>query len=73
MREAIVTVASNFSDENYERLREGLLRHLGGDIVFRRVEDESVVGGFILRLDGIVCDMSLASQLKKLGKELADD
>lgn len=73
MREAVVVAASNFSDGNFDRLCEGLKQRFGGDIVFSRVTDESVVGGFMLRLDGVVYDMSFASQLKKLGKELVND
>ena len=73
MRNCTVTAASNMSGETYEYLCEKVQRKFGDDIAFTRVTDESVIGGFILDLNGHIFDLSLATQLKAMGKHLREE
>lgn len=72
MREAIVKTASNMSDETYHMLCKGVSEKFGSDIEFERVFDESLVGGFVLKLDGVVYDYSVRTQLSNLKKHISD-
>lgn len=66
MRNCTITVAPNMSDETFRYLCEKAERKFGTDISFQRVTDETVLGGFILELDGTVYDLSLQTQLETL-------
>ena len=54
------------SDETFQYLCERTKQKFGADVGFRRVTDETVLGGFILELDGTVYDLSLQTQLETL-------
>ena len=73
MRNCTVTAASNMSGETYEYLCEKVRQKFGDDIEFTRVTDEAVIGGFILDLNGHIFDLSLATQLKAMGKHLREE
>lgn len=60
------------SDETYEMLCKGVNEKLGADIEFEKVYDETLVGGFVLKLDGVVYDHSVRTQLKRLKKHISD-
>lgn len=72
MREAIVKTARNMSDETYSMLCSGVAEKFGADIRFERTFDESLVGGFVLKFDGVVYDYSVRTQLKNLKKHISD-
>ncbi len=72
MREAIIKTARNMSDETYDMLCKGVGKKFGSDIQFERVFDETLIGGFVLKLDGIVYDYSVRTQLKNLKKHISD-
>ncbi len=73
MRKCTVTAASNMSGETYEYLCEKVRKKFGDDIEFTRKTDESVIGGFILDLNGHIFDLSLATQLKAMGRHLREE
>ena len=73
MRKCTVTAASNMSGKTYEYLCEKVRRKFGDDIEFTRKTDESVIGGFILDLNGHIFDLSLATQLKAMGRHLREE
>ena len=73
MRKCTVTVASNMSGETYEYLCEKIRRKAGDDIAFHRLEDDAIVGGFVLDLNGHIFALSLATQLKAMGKYLREE
>ena len=73
MRKCTVTAASNMSGETYEYLCEKVRRKFGDDIEFTRKTDDSVIGGFILDLNGHIFDLSLATQLKAMGRHLREE
>ena len=72
MHEAIIKTARNMSDETYDMLCRGVGEKFGSDIQFERVFDETLIGGFVLKLDGIVYDYSVRTQLKNLKKHISD-
>ncbi len=71
MRKAIIKTAENMSEETCIYLCRGIREKMGDDIVFERVIDNSLVGGFLLNIDGIVYDMSIKTQLKRLKTHIA--
>lgn len=72
MREAVITVAENMSDETYRYLCDGINQKFGGGITFRRQVDHTVIGGFVLALEGMVYDMSLKTQMDELKKHISE-
>ena len=73
MRNCTVTAASNMSGETYEYLCEKVRKKFGDDITFTRVTDDAVIGGFMLDLNGHIFDLTLATQLKAMGKHLREE
>ena len=69
MKTAIITVASNMSDKTYERICGGFAEKLG-EVAFERVTDDRIIGGFIADIDGEVFDLSIASQIEKMQKQI---
>ena len=69
MKTAIITVASNMSDKTYERICRGFAEKLG-EVAFERVTDDKIIGGFIADIDGEVFDLSIASQIEKMQKQI---
>ena len=63
MRTCVITAASNMTDETYGVLCEKARRKFGEDIEFRRITDDSVIGGFVMELDGTVYDLTVRTQL----------
>jgi F0F1-type ATP synthase delta subunit len=49
-----------------------LKKKLGKDIEFEYKIDNSIIGGFIINLDGIVYDNSVRTQLDRLKKHIKD-
>ncbi len=72
MRKAVIKIADNMSDETYTMLCDGIKEKFGADIEFQKITDESVIGGFILSLDGVIYDNSIRTQLKRLKKHIAN-
>lgn len=69
MKTAIITVASNMSDKTYEQICRGFAEKLG-EVAFERVTDDKIIGGFIADIDGEVFDLSIASQIEKMQKQI---
>lgn len=72
MRKAIVKITHTMSDETYQQLCDGVSARFGTDTEFEKVFDETLVGGFVLKLDGIVYDYSVRTQLKNIKKHISD-
>ena len=70
MRNCKITVSSGMTDETYAMLCEKARRRFGADLSFTRTNDESVIAGFILELDGTVYDVSVGTQLEILKKKM---
>ncbi|MEE1239965.1 MAG: F0F1 ATP synthase subunit delta [Acutalibacteraceae bacterium] len=71
MKKAIITVASNMSDKTYERICNGFAEKLG-EVSFEKVTDDRIIGGFIAEIDGQIFDMSIASQIAKMQKQISN-
>ncbi len=71
MREAIIKITESMSDETYNMLCSGIKEKFGSDIEFEKVYDEALVGGFVLKLDGVVYDHSIRTQLARLKKHIS--
>lgn len=72
MRKAIIKITDNFSDETYNMLCDGIKEKFGSDIEFEKVYDDTLVGGFVLKLDGVVYDNTIRTKLKQLKKHMTD-
>lgn len=57
------------SDKTYERICRGFAEKLG-EVAFERVTDDRIIGGFIADIDGEVFDLSIASQIEKMQKQI---
>ncbi len=72
MREAIIKITHSMSDETYDLLCKGINEVYGADIEFQKIYDETLVGGFVLKLDGVVHDHSVRTQLVRLKKHISN-
>jgi F-type H+-transporting ATPase subunit delta len=63
---AIATTAIPMPEEARTTLKEGLARFSGKDVRMAYKVDPDVVGGVIVRLDGLLLDGSLRTRLKRL-------
>ena len=57
------------SDKTYDRICRGFAEKLG-EVAFERVTDDKIIGGFIADIDGEVFDLSIASQIEKMQKQI---
>lgn len=71
MKTATITVASNMSDKTYERICRGFTEKLG-ELSFEKITDDRIIGGFIADIDGKVFDLSIASQIEKMQKQISN-
>ena len=72
MKKAIITVCDNMSESTFNLLSDGIKKKYGEDISIVKEVDKSLLGGFILTVDGVVYDNSVSSQLDRIKKELTD-
>ncbi len=72
MRKAIIKITKTMSDETFKILCDGINEKFGSDIEFEKVYDESLIGGFVLKLDGIVYDHTIRTQLKRLKNHISE-
>jgi F-type H+-transporting ATPase subunit delta len=72
MRKIIITVAKNMTDETYLQICDGLGHKFNEKFEFIRETDDSVIGGFIVNINGKVYDRSIGSQLQKLKDYIAE-
>ena len=70
MRKATIIVADNITIPTYRYLCDELKKKLGKDIDFEYKIDNSIIGGFIINLDGKVYDNSIKTQLERLKKHI---
>ncbi len=72
MRKAIIKITKTMSDETFKMLCDGINEKFGNNIEFEKVYDESLIGGFVLKLDGIVYDNTIRTQLKRLKNHISE-
>lgn len=70
MRKSTIIVADNITIPTFRYLCDELKKKLGKDIDFEYKIDNSIIGGFIINLDGKVYDNSIKTQLESLKKHI---
>ena len=70
MRKSTIIVADNITIPTFRYLCDELKKKLGKDIDFEYKIDNSIIGGFIINLDGVVYDNSVKTQLERLKKHI---
>jgi F-type H+-transporting ATPase subunit delta len=68
--EAEIISSIDFSDEQKNRLQKQLEEHSKKEIIPKFKIDESLIGGFTIKMNDTVIDASVKQQLKKLRKSL---
>ena len=69
MKKAVITVAKSMSEETYNTLENGVKAKFGEVSIIKQV-DETLIGGFVLTVDGVIYDNSIRSQLESIKKQL---
>ena len=70
MRKSTIIVADNITIPTFRYLCDELKKKLGKDIDFEYKIDNSIIGGFIINLDGKDYDNSIKTQLERLKKHI---
>ncbi|MEC8934482.1 MAG: F0F1 ATP synthase subunit delta, partial [Planctomycetota bacterium] len=65
-----VVSAEAFVDENIEKLSAAISGRLGKEVVVNNKVDPELIGGVIVRYEGMVADGSLRTALKELRSEM---
>lgn len=68
--EAILEVAHKLETRTLEKLKSELSFKTGKRIFVTEIENKSLLGGFVITIDGIQYDASLASKLANMKKQL---
>ncbi|MCV6630464.1 MAG: ATP synthase F1 subunit delta [Flavobacteriaceae bacterium] len=70
---AVVTTAVPLSDDLEKKLLDKVKNITGKDVTIKNQIDESILGGFILRVGDLQFDASIASKLSKLKRDFSSD
>ena len=70
MRTCVIRAASHLSDGTYDYICREAKKKFGEDLTFRRVTDDTLLGGFILELGSEIYDLSFASQLAAIKAQI---
>lgn len=70
VKAAVLTSAQALTDEMAEQIRKILEKELEARVELSRKVDESLIGGFVLRVDDRQFDASISTQLKKIKEQL---
>jgi len=69
--EVTLTSAVELDKDLVERVGSEIEKRTGREIDLDTVVDESVLGGLVLRVGNVVCDVSVRSKLERLRREVA--
>ena len=70
MKTCVIRVASRMSGETFDAICRGAEKKYGGGLSFTRVDDDTLLGGFVLDVEGEISDLSFASQLDAAKKQI---
>ncbi len=70
MKTITVTHAGNLSEDTLAYIRGEIDRKYGEDYVFEVEVNPSLVGGFLLNIDGKVFDVSLKTRLEQMKEHI---
>ena len=69
MKTCVIRVAPHMSGETFAYIRSEAEKKYG-PLAVTRVDDESLLGGFVLDVDGEISDLSFAAQLEAVKKQI---
>ncbi|MBF0342889.1 MAG: ATP synthase F1 subunit delta [Nitrospirae bacterium] len=69
---AVVTTSALLDKEKHERLKDSLKSRLNKEVEIEYVIDPAIIGGFVVKVEGYVFDVSLKGQLAKLREALLE-
>lgn len=69
-REVILTTAKPATEDSKSQLQKELSEKLHTKVAMQTIVDEKLIGGFKLRVDDLLMDKSIATQLENIKKEL---
>jgi F0F1-type ATP synthase delta subunit len=72
MRNVLITAPRSLSDATYKVLCDGIEIARGEKFTFDRQDDDTLLGGFVVNIEGEVYDRSIFSQLKTLHGYLSE-
>ncbi len=70
---ATITTALPLTDEQAEPLRLGLEEYVGRDVRMHRVVDETIVGGVVAEIAGVIIDGSVRARLQRIDRALTEN
>lgn len=70
MKHCVITVRPETTKETFEYICTKARARFGANIGFSRVDDPSIIGGFILQMDAGVYDMSYSALLRDARRHL---
>jgi len=72
IRQAHIVTATAIDDAMKEKMKTAIAKMFNSDIELTTAEDESLIGGFIMRIDDRQIDASVSSKLKKIKNKLSE-
>lgn len=72
MIKVIITAAGSMTNETYLHICDGIEHKFNEKFEFVRETDDSVIGGFIVNINGKVYDRCIGSQLEQMKKHLSE-
>ena len=66
MRSVTVTATPAMSDETYRLICEKIEQKYGESFIFTRVNDASIIGGFMLNIENKIYDISTRTRLAEI-------
>ena len=73
MMEALLKIPSKFPPEEVENIKKNFERIAGQPISFKIENDESLIGGFCVYMDGKIYDTAYTTQLQRIYNEITAD
>jgi len=70
MKKAVITVSESMSEKSYKALEQGVRDRFEDELSITKQVDPTLIGGFILTVDGVIYDNSIRTQLEQIKKEL---
>ncbi len=70
MKSCVIRVSPRMRGETFDAVCRMAEKKYGGGLSFTRVDDETLLGGFVLERDGEISDLSFSSQLEAVKKQI---
>ena len=70
MRRVVITATSAMSEDTYKIICGKIEHKYNEKFEFSRVDDPSIIGGFILNIENKIYDMSTKTRLAEIGNHI---